>query len=82
MTRTTKVVAWVGAILGSVAGIALILIIGVMIYSGYRSAQQHQGVTTLKDTLVNDAKSISKMEVKPMTEEEERKFWASPSATK
>jgi hypothetical protein len=82
MTRTTKVVAWVGVILGSVAVIGLTLIIGVMIYADYRNAEQHQAVTTLKDGLINDAKSISKMEVKPMTEDEERKFWASPSATK
>lgn len=65
-----------------VALIVLTLIIGLMIYADYRNAQQHKAVTSLKDGLVNDAKSISKMEVKPMTEEEERKFWASPSATK
>ena len=82
MRKATKVVAWVGAIFGSVALISLALVIGIMIYADYRNAEQHQAVKTLKEDLVNDAKSISKMEVKPMTEDEERKFWASPSATK
>ena len=82
MNATTKVVAWVGAILGTVSLAVLALITGVTMYAGHRQIGQPQAVRQLNEGLVNDAKTISKMEIKPMTEADERKFWASPSPTK
>ena len=82
MTTTTKVVAWVGAILGTVSVAVLALITGVTMYAGHHQIGQPQAVRQLNEGLVNDAKTISKMEIKPMTEDDERKFWASPSPTK
>jgi hypothetical protein len=82
MTTTTKVVAWIGAIFGAVSLAVLALIIGAMMYAGYRKTEQPQAIRQLNEGLINDAKTISKMEIKPMTEEDQRKFWASPSPTK
>lgn len=86
MTTTTKAVAWVGAILGTVSVAVLALIIGTMMYAGYRNAerqrQQQEASTRLKQSLAQDLQNLSKMEMKPMTEDDQRKFWASPSPTK
>jgi hypothetical protein len=82
MTVTTKAVAWIGAIFGTISIAVLALIIGAMMYAGHRRAEQPQAMRQLNEGLVNDAKTISKMEIKPMTEDDERKFWASPSPTK
>ena len=82
MTVTTKAVAWIGAIFGAVSLLVLALVIGVMMYAGYRRTEQPRAMRQLNEGLVNDAKTISKMEIKPMTEDDERKFWASPSPTK
>ena len=82
MTVTTKAVAWIGAIFGAVSLLVLALIIVAMMYAGYRRTEQPQAMRQLNEGLVNDAKAISKMEIKPMTEDDERKFWASPSPTK
>jgi hypothetical protein len=83
---TTKVVAWVGAIFGTISVAVLVLSIGAMMYAGHEKAeqqrQQEQTVQALKQGLVKDAQQLSNMEIKPMTEEEERKFWASPSPKK
>ena len=82
MTTTTKALAWIGAIFGTVSLAVLALIIGAMMYAGYRKTEQPQAIRQLNEGLINDAKTISKMEIKPMTEEDQRKFWASPSPTK
>jgi anionic cell wall polymer biosynthesis LytR-Cps2A-Psr (LCP) family protein len=86
MTTTTKAVAWVGAIFGTVSVAVLALIIGTMMYTGYKNSerqrQQQEASTQLKQDLVQDLHDLSKMEIKPMTEDDQRKFWASPSPTK
>jgi hypothetical protein len=82
MKVTTKAVAWIGAIFGAVSLLVLALIIGAMIYAGHLRTERPQAMRQLNEGLVNDAKTISKMEIKPMTEDDERKFWASPSPTK
>jgi anionic cell wall polymer biosynthesis LytR-Cps2A-Psr (LCP) family protein len=88
MTMTTKAVAWVGAILGTVSVAVLALIIGAMMYAGYRNAeqqrQQQEAATQLKQGLAQDLQNLSKMEVKPITEEDRRKWLsgaASPTGT-
>jgi hypothetical protein len=88
MTTTTKVVAWVGAIFGTVSLAVLALIIGAMMYAGHRNAerqrQQQETSTQLKQGLAQDLQNLSKMEIKPMTEEDRRKWLsgsASPSGT-
>ena len=86
MTTTTKVVAWVGAILGIISIAVLALIIGATVYAGYdnREQQRHQqqAATQLKEGLEQDLQSLSKMEVKPLTGEEFRKLNSSPSPSK
>jgi hypothetical protein len=82
MTITTKVVAWVGAIFGTMSVAILALIIGATMYARHLRTGQPPAVKQLNDGLVNDAKTISKMEIKPMTEDDEKKFWASPTPTK
>lgn len=78
MRKSTKVVAWVGAMLGSVALISLALVIGIMIYADYRNAdqqrQREKAVNTLKQGLTQDLQNLSQMEIKPMTEEDRRKW--------
>ena len=88
MTVTTKAVAWIGAIFGAVSLLVLALIIGAMMYAGYRNAeqqrQQQEAATQLKQGLAQDLQNLSKMEVKPMTEEDRRKWLsgaASPTGT-
>jgi predicted lipid-binding transport protein (Tim44 family) len=86
MTVTTKAVVWIGAIFGAVSLLVLALLIGAMMYAGYRNAerqrQQQEAAAQLKQGLTQDLQNLSKMEIKPMTEEDEKKFWASPSPTK
>ena len=82
MTTTTKAVAWVGAIFGTVSVAVLALIIGTMMYAGYknteRQRQQQEAATQLKQDLVQDLQDLSKMEIKPMTEDDQRRdFWCS-----
>ena len=76
MTTTTKAVAWIGAIFGTISLLVLALIIGVMMYAGYKNSerqrQQQQAATQLKQSLAQDLQSLSKMEIKPMTGEEFR----------
>ena len=78
MTTTTKVVAWTGAILGIVSVIIVALIIGAVMYAGYqnseRQRQQQQAATQLKQGLTQDLQNLSKMEIKPMSEEDRRKW--------
>jgi uncharacterized protein HemX len=88
MTVTTKAVAWTGAIFGTVSLLVLALVIGAMMYAGYKnSEQQHQqqaAAAQLKQGLTQDLQSLSKMEIKPMTEEDRRKWLsgaASPTGT-
>jgi hypothetical protein len=88
MTTTTKAVAWIGAVLGIVSVSVLALIIGAMMYAGYRNAeqqrQQQEAATQLKQGLAQDLQNLSKMEIKPMTEEGRRKWLsgaASPTGT-
>jgi Tfp pilus assembly protein PilN len=86
MTVTTKAVAWIGAIFGAASLAVLALVIGAMMYAGYKNSEQQrrqqQAATQLKQGLVQDLQDLSKMEIKPMTEDDQRKFWASPSPTK
>ena len=83
MTTTTKTVAWVGAIFGTVSVAALALIIGAMMYTGYKNSEQQrqeqEAAAQLKQGLAQDLQSLSKMEIKPMTEEDRRK-WLSGAA--
>ena len=88
MTTTTKAIAWIGAVLGIVSVSVLALIIGAMMYTGYRNAekqrQQQEAATQLKQGLAQDLQNLSKMEIKPMTEEDRRKWLsgaASPTGT-
>jgi len=88
MTVTTKAVAWIGAIFGAVALLVLALIIGATMYAGYKKSeqqrQQQQAATQLKQGLAQDLQSLSKMEIKPMTEDDYKKWTSgegSPTAT-
>jgi hypothetical protein len=85
MTTTTKVVAWVGAIFGTFTIVVLSIVIAIAIYTGDRTAerqrQQEKAVNTLKRGLTQDLQNLSKMEIKPMSGDDERKFWASPNST-
>ncbi|MBV9874791.1 MAG: hypothetical protein JO025_08695 [Verrucomicrobia bacterium] len=78
MTKTTKVVAWVGAIFGTLSIVALGIVIAIAIETGNRAAerqrQQEKAVNTLKQGLTQDLQDLSKMEIKPMTEEDRRKW--------
>ena len=82
MTVTTKAVAWAGAIFGAVSLLVLALIIGVMMYAGYRNAegqrQQQEAATQLKQGLAQDLQTLSQTQVKPMTGDDIRK-WLSGS---
>ena len=42
MTTTTKAVAWIGAIFGAVSLLVLALIIGAMMYAGYKNLEQQR----------------------------------------
>jgi hypothetical protein len=88
MTATTKTLAWVGAIFGTISVAVLALIIGTMMYAGYRNAerqrQEQEAAAQLKQGLAQDLQSLSKTEIKPMTEEDRRKWLsgaASPTGT-
>ena len=88
MTTTTKAVAWIGAIFGAVSLLILDLVIGAMMYAGYRNAerqrQQREASTQVKQGLAQDLQSLSKMEIKPMTEDDYKKWTSgvgSPTAT-
>ena len=88
MTVTTKAVAWIGAMFGAVSLLVLALIVGVMMYAGYKNReqqrQQQQAATQLKQGLTQDLQSLSKMEIKPMTEDDYKKWTSgvsSPTAT-
>ena len=78
MAATTKVVAWVGAILGVFSIVVLSVAIATAIYTTNRAAerqrQQQQAATQLKQGLTQDLQSLSKMQIKPMTEEDRRKW--------
>ena len=82
MTVTTKVVAWIGAIFGVISLLVLALVIGVMMYVGYRNAerqrQQQEASTQLKQGLAQDLQSLSQTQLKPMTGDDIRK-WRSGS---
>ncbi len=86
MATTTKAVAWIGAIFGAVSLAVLALIIGAMMYAGYKKSeqqrQQQQAATQLKQGLAQDLQSLSKIEIKPMTGEEFRKLNSSPTPGK
>ena len=88
MTATTKTLAWVGAIFGTISVAVLALIVGTMMYAGYRNAerqrQQQEAAAELKQGLAQDLQSLSKMEIKPMTENDYKKWTSgegSPTAT-
>ena len=86
MTTTTKMIAWVGAIFGTLSFAVLSLIIGAMMYAGYKNReqqrQQQEAAAQLKQGLAQDLQSMSKMEIKPMTGEEFRKLNSSPTPGK
>jgi hypothetical protein len=83
MTKTTKVVAWVGAIFSTVLVAVVAAIIGLMMYADYRNAeqqrQQQKTLTTLKQGLMQDLQNLSKTEIKPMTGDEFRRLNSSPT---
>lgn len=85
MTATTKIVAWVGAIFGTVSILVLSAVIALAIYTGNRAAeqqrQQEKTITTLKQGLTQDLQNLSKMEIKPMTGDEFRRLNSSPTPT-
>jgi hypothetical protein len=78
MTTTTKVVAWVGAIFGTITIAVLALLIGATMYVGYRNSEQQgrqQGASTqLKQGLSQDLRTLSQTKVKPMTGDDVRKW--------
>jgi Tfp pilus assembly protein PilN len=83
MRKATKVIAWVGAIFGSIALISLVLVIGIMMYADYRNVeqqrQQEKTLNTLKQGLTQDLQNLSKTEIKPMTGDEFRRLNSSPT---
>ena len=88
MTTTTKMIAWVGAIFGTLSFAVLALIIGAVMYAGYKNSeqqrQQQEAAAQLKQGLGQDLQSLSKMEIKPMTEDDYKKWTSgvsSPTAT-
>jgi hypothetical protein len=78
MTTTTKAVAWVGAIFGTVSVAVLALIIGTMMYTGYKNSerqrQQQEAAAQLKQGLAEDLQTLSQTQVKPMTGDDIRKW--------
>ena len=84
MTRTTKVLAWVGAIFGASSLVVAAVLVVVVIYSGNRAAEQQRRqentLSTLKQGLTQDLQNLSKMEIKPMTEEDYRKWTSGGSS--
>ncbi|MFY9987383.1 MAG: hypothetical protein WAK31_21675 [Chthoniobacterales bacterium] len=86
MTTTTKAVAWIGAIFGTMSVAVLALIIGAMMYTGYKNReqqrQQEDAAAQLKQGLSQDLQSLSKTEIKPMTGDEFRKLNSSPTPGK
>lgn len=88
MRTTIKVAAWVGAIFGLSALVIAVVLIAVLVYSGNRAAeqkrQQEKTLSTLKQGLTQDLQNLSKMEIKPMTGDDIRKWLSganSPSPT-
>jgi hypothetical protein len=86
MTVTTKAVAWIGAIFGTVSVAVLALIIGAMMYTGHKNReqqrQQQDAAAQIEQGLSQDLQSLSKMEIKPMTGDEFRKLNSSPTPGK
>jgi uncharacterized protein HemX len=86
MTVTTKAVAWIGATFGAVSLLVLALIIGAMMYAGYKNREQQRqqldAAAQLKQGLSQDLQSLSKTEIKPMTGDEFRKLNSSPTPGK
>lgn len=84
MTRTTKVVAWLGAIFGTFLIVVLSIVIAIAIDTGNRAAvqqrQQEKAVNTLKQGLTQDLQNLSKMEIKPMTEDDYKKWTSGDSS--
>jgi hypothetical protein len=78
MTVTTKAVAWIGAIFGAVSLLVLALIIGAMIYAGYKNREQQDASNQLKQGLTQDLQTLSQTQIKPMTGDDIRK-WLSGS---
>jgi len=82
MTVTTKAVAWIRAIFGTVSVAVLALIIGAMMYTGYKNReqqrQQQEASTQLKQGLAQDLQTLSQTQLKPMTGDDIRK-WLSGS---
>ena len=78
MKTTTKVVGWVGAIFGTFSIVVLSIAIAILVYTANRTAdrqrQQEKAVNTLKQGVTQDLQNLSKMEIKPMTEEDRRKW--------
>jgi hypothetical protein len=83
MTITTKVVAWVGAIFGTVSVVVLSIVIAIATYPGNRTAerqrQDEKATNALKQGLTQDLQDLSKMEIKPMTGDEFRRLNSSPT---
>lgn len=78
MTTTTKMIAWVGSIFGTLSFAVLALIIGGMMYAGYKNSeqqrQQQEASTQLKQGLAQDLQTLSQTQVKPMTGDDIRKW--------
>ena len=78
MTTTTKGLAWIGAIFGTVSLAVLAVIIGAMMYAGYKNSvqqrQQQEASTQLKQGLAQDLQTLSQTQVKPMTGDDIRKW--------
>jgi len=83
MTRKTKVVVWVGAILGMFSIAILVTVVAIAIYTGNqateRQRQREKAINTLKQGLTQDLQDLSKMEIKPMTGDEFRRLNSSPT---
>ena len=84
MTKTTKVVAWLGAIFGTFSIGVLSIVIAIAIYTGNRAAerqrQQEKAVNTLKEGLTQDLQTLSQTQIKPMTGDDIRK-WVSGASS-
>ena len=80
MTKTTKAVAWMGAIFGTMAVMALALIIGAMMYADYHHAeQQRQAQQALKQGLASDLKKLKEFSQDYLKPVDLNKIFSSPS---
>jgi Tfp pilus assembly protein PilN len=67
-------------VFGTISIAVLSIVVAIAIYTGNRATerqhQQEKAINTLKQGLTQDLQNLSRMDIKPMTEED-RKKWLS-----